>query len=104
MSLLDHLNQNLREQLLRYIGSSSNEKLKERLAEDVMKILDEAVSKLGSTWDEGGPQPGDVVEVRESTGVVLEPDDMSIPLYDANSGYLSFTFMLPGAPLLVLAT
>lgn len=103
MSKLDDISKYIREKLSGYIGHENNDDLGSRLVGDLAKVIHEARQKFDDTWADP-PKLGDVVEVRDASGIILEPDDLGKPLYDATTGALSFTFILPGNPLLVLAT
>lgn len=103
MSKLKDISSYIREQLSKYIGHENNDDLGSRLAEDLVKVIHEAKQKFDDTWVEP-PKPGDIVEVRDASGIVLESDDLDKPLYNATTGAIFFTFIPPGSPLLVLAT
>jgi hypothetical protein len=104
MSKLDDFAKYIREQLSGYIGEPNSEDSKERMAKELVEIIDSAAKKFDDTWVEGLPKVGDFVEARSVDSGLLEPDDMSKPLYDSAQGSISLVYMMPGTPLLVLAT
>jgi hypothetical protein len=104
MSKLEDISSYIREALSKYIGAENNDDLKDRLVRDVANVINEARDKFDGVWDNGPPQVGDIVEVRDYQGLILEPDDLSKSPFDVNNGTITFTLMLPGNPLLVLAT
>jgi hypothetical protein len=104
VSKLDDVTAYIREKLSGYIGKPNSGDLKERLTEDLVGIIGDVTAKFDDPWKDGPPSVGDFVHARVATGCILEPDDLSKPLYDSATGTISFIFMLPGTPLLVLAT
>jgi len=101
MSKLEDISSYIREQLSKYVGTVNTDELRRDLTQDVARIINEALNKFDNTWSNGPPKVGDLVEVPNYQGLILEPDDWSKPF--ASDGTISFTLMLPDNPLLVLA-
>ncbi len=104
MSKFEDISKYIREQLSGYIGESNSDDTRERLTKDLAEIIGDVAKKFDDTWVDGYPKVGDFVEARDLDAGLLEPDDMSKPLYDAARGSISLNYMMPGTPLLVLAT
>lgn len=104
MSKLDDISSYIREQLSKYVGCANTDDLRHDITQDVAKIINDARDKFDSAWTDGPPQVGDLVEARNYQGLILEPDDWSKSSSFQANGTISFTLMLPGNALLVLAT
>jgi hypothetical protein len=105
MSKLDDIEEYLRKHLTSwYSGKPNSDDLKEKMAHDVVDLVRTAATKFHSTWKDGLPAVGDFVEARNVSTGLLEPDDINKPLYDSARGTISLLYMMPGTPLLVLAT
>lgn len=105
MSKIDDVEEYLLKHLTSwYIAKPNSDDLKEKMAHDVVDLVRAAAKMSDNTWEYGLPEVGDFVEARNVSTGLLEPDDMSKPLYDSARGTISLLYMMPGTPLLVLAT
>lgn len=103
MNKLEDISDYIREQLSKYIGVANTDDLRQNLVQDVARIISKARDKFDDAWPDGPPKVGDLVETRIQ-GLILEPDDWNKSSSFQANGVISFTLMLPGNALLVLAT